>query len=203
MEVLGEQYVSLDLDIKKLPSINDGYYEVVGNRLICQYSDKIFLELAIKVTKEYFVIDVLTDYYIEQRSKTRFCDLLLNEIINQIPVPLLVNTYYVPRPELPEKLKTAFDILFEEIDPDTTQMQWIIHMILKEYPSIKSDIKWQEHFSCSKFNSDDWLTRRIVADDPYNVLDVRLTDRNGKTITYEETQDLKEGFLIYSKKKRY
>ncbi|MEH0691091.1 hypothetical protein H4F17_18860, partial [Vibrio cholerae] len=148
MEVIGEQYVPLDLDIKKLPSINDGYYEVVGNRLICQYSGKIFLELEIKVTKEYFVIDVLTDYYIRQRSKTRFFDFLLNEIINQIPVPLLANTYYVPRPELPEKLKTAFDILFEEIDPDTTQMQWIIHMILKEYPSIKSDINWQEHFSC-------------------------------------------------------
>lgn len=203
--------LELNIDTHKLPSINDGYYEVIDNRLMLIYSDKKVLEFEFKIHSEYFMLDILTDcvdIYFYSTNFFNYRTNLLGDIIRQMPVPLLVNNYYVPSPEISEELKFELECHFRKrkgyekfkgFGSNSIRFRLAAYRLIdeafREHPLVKCDPKWQEHFACHSYHSDgwSWMSRRIQ-----RIIGLNFTDRCGATISFQDAKKLKDGFLIHS-----
>lgn len=76
-------------------------------------------------------------------------------------LPLLINTYYPDRSELPENIASGLSLICSDLPPNSKASQMLTDFIIQVHPLLNNDPRWHEHFSSHLSHSDDWLTRRV------------------------------------------
>ncbi|MFT7680872.1 MAG: hypothetical protein ACI935_000305 [Moritella dasanensis] len=103
-------------------------------------------------------------------------------------LPLLINTYYPDRSELPENIASGLSLICSDLSPNSKESQILTDFIIQAHLLLNNDPRWHEHFSSHLSHSDDWLTRRVNIFSKYGF---KLTDRNNQPVEFIEATQLR------------